>query len=280
MIHQLLFAPQLFILLFMKIFQKILKNRYGFTLVETLIAIAISTGAALIVYKVLGESQKGQIMVENRDDINQIHREIIGKFIDRSICTQTLKEGMSKGANEFSITKVINEKGTTIHSIPFKMGKITLNTLQVMAVDKLKNQAEILATYSHTIASRVITSQKRFRLELSFKEDQFESCVTRGTLGLDPKDACDLVVGSDISGMSYFYNGKCNFAKGACEQSGRVWSEELVKCNFSADDIEALRKEICSTLGFEYSPQTSKCLPGKALKDAFEEYTKKSQGQK
>ena len=264
----------------MKNLHKILKNHYGFTLVETLLAIGISTGAALIVYKVLGESQKGQTMVENRDDINQIHREIIGKFIDRSLCTQTLKVGMDKGSNEFPITKVINEKETTILSIPFQMGKITLNNLEVISVDKLKNQAEMQATYSHKIASRVITSQKRFRLELSFKEGQFESCVTRGTLGLDPKDACDLVVGSDNSGVSYFYNGKCNFAKGACEQSGRVWNEELVKCNFSDDDLEALRKEICSTLGFEYSPETSQCLPGKALMDAVEEYTKRSQGDK
>ena len=279
-IHRLLFAPPLFILFLMTILQKILKNHYGFTLVETLLAIGISTGAALIVYKVLGESQKGQIMVENRDDINQIHREIIGKFTDRSICSQTLKEGMSKDLPEFSLSKIVNDKETIILSIPFQMGKITLKNLDVVAVDKLKNQAEILAVYSHTIASKPITSQKRFRLELSFKDGQFESCVTRGSLGLDPKDACDLVVGSDALGASYFYNGKCNFAKGACEQSGRVWNEELVKCNFSADDIEALRKEICSTLGFEYSPQTSQCLPGKVLMDAVEEYTKKSQGQK
>lgn len=255
----------------------LLKNSSGFTLVETMLAIAISTGAALIVYKVLGESQKGQIMVENRDDINQIHREIIGKFTDRLACNYTLFVGMTENAESFPITKIQNDQNETVLTIPHKFSKITLTELKVSSIDKIKNVAEVQAIYSHTVAAKTITSQKNFRLELSFKDKQFEGCITRGTLGLDPKDACDLVVGSDLNGQSYFYNGKCNFAKGACQQSGRVWNEELMKCNFSEDDLEALRREICQTLGFEYSPQTSRCLPGQDLLNAVEEYKKLNQ---
>lgn len=260
----------------MNLIKKLLLNRYGFTLVETLLAIGISTGAALIVYKVLGESQKGQLIVENRDDINQIHREIVGKFTDRSTCTQTLSEGLSKDLLTFHITKIVNDKNITVLTVPFQMSKITISELKVLNVDKLKNQAEIEVSYSYTVAAKTKTTPKRFRIELSYKDNKFEGCITRGTLGLDPKDACDLVVGSDATGGSYFYNGKCNFAKGACEQSGRVWNEEDLKCNFSADDIEALRTEICSTLGFTYSAETSMCMPSKALLDAAEEYTKKA----
>jgi prepilin-type N-terminal cleavage/methylation domain-containing protein len=46
----------------------------GFSLVETIVAIAISTGTALAVYKFIGESQKGQVIVENRDEINRIRQ--------------------------------------------------------------------------------------------------------------------------------------------------------------------------------------------------------------
>lgn len=249
-------------------------HQAGFTLVETLLAIGISTGAAMIVYKVLGESQKGQIMVENRDDINQFHREIIGKFTDRVTCTLTLKKDIEKGLDNFPIKKIVKVNDTTLLEIPYKQGKITLSELNVVSVDKEKNVALIDAKYLHTIAAKTITAQKQFRLELSYKDNAFEGCIARGTLGLDPKDACDLVVGSDAQGSSYFYNGKCNFAEAACEQSGRVWNVEGMKCNFSEDDLEALRKEICTTIGYEYSPETNMCLPSQALLDMIENLKK------
>ena len=256
-------------------FKKLLRSSLGFSLLETMIAIGISTGTALVIFKVLGESQKGQIMVENRDDINQFHREIIGKFTNRSTCTNTLATGILKGDKTFPISKIINEQNTAVITIPLQLGKISLTELKVTSVDKQKNEAEVKAIYNHTIAAKTITSQKNFRVELSFKDNIFEGCVSRGTLGLDPKDACDLVVGNDKDEKSYFYNGICNFAKGACEQSGRVWDETSLKCTFSENDLESLRKEICSTLGFLYSPESSKCLPSQELVDAVEEYKKK-----
>jgi type II secretory pathway pseudopilin PulG len=252
----------------MNLLKKLFRNPYGFTLVETMLAIGISTGAALIVYKVLGESQKGQAIVETKDDINQIHRELVGKFTDRFTCTHTLAEGMNQNLETFPITKIMNEKNIIVLNVPFKMSKITIAELKVASVDKLKNQATVEINYSYNVGNQTKVSKKQFRIELSYKDNKFEGCVTRGTLGLDPKDACDLVVGTDATGKSYFYNGKCNFAKGACEQSGRVWNDIDLKCNFSEDDIEALRTEICSTLGFTYSPGNAVCMPSQALIDA------------
>jgi prepilin-type N-terminal cleavage/methylation domain-containing protein len=239
------------------------KNNKGFSLVETLIAIGISSGAALMVYKILGESQKGQIMVENRDDINQFHREIIGKFTDRTVCTKTLMPDMTKGLKEFPITEILNEQNKPVVTVPLQQEK---------------NQALVKATYNHTIAAKQLTSDKAFNIDLSYKDNAFEGCVTRGSLGLDPKDACDLVVGLNVVGKSYYFNGKCNFAQGACEQSGRVWDTENLKCHFSEDDLEALRKEICQTLGFGYSPETSKCLPTQEMIDAVKALKNKENG--
>jgi hypothetical protein len=256
----------------MNTFKKIASGNLGFTLVETLLAISISTGAALVVYKVLGESQKGQLIVENRDDVNQIHREIIGKFTDRFTCTQTLIEGINKQLNTFPLSKVLNENNIAVITVPHNVGKITLTDLQVSHVDKLKNEAEIQASYTYIVAAKTITSHKKFRVEMSFKDSVFEGCISRGTLGIDPKDACDLVVGHNDNGSSYFFNGKCNFAQASCEQSGRVWNKEALKCNFSNDDLESLRNEICSTLGFKYSPETSMCLPSQELLNAVNEY--------
>lgn len=260
--------------------RKLFPNNEGFSLIETILAIGISTGTALIIFKVLGESQKGQIMVENRDDINQFHREIIGKFTNRAACTNTLSEGMLKGLDSFPLSKIINEENQPALIIPVTQGKISLTELKVVKVEKAKNEAQISATYNHTIANKTKASSKLFKVELSFKENIFEGCVSRGTLGLDPKDACDLVVGTDETGSSYFYNGKCNFARGACEQSGRVWSDELLKCNFSEEDLEALRKEICATLGFVYSAEKSMCLPSQELINEIEELKKKMGNEK
>ena len=131
-------------------------------------------------------------------------------------------------------------------------------------------QAEVEAVYTYVIAARPVTMKKNFRLEVSYVNGAFEGCVSRGNLGLDPKDACDLVVGQNRDGESYFYNGSCNFARAACEQSGRNWDEKQIKCHFSADDLEELRNQICETLGFDYSAKDSKCLPKQVHLDAIE----------
>ena len=254
------------------------KSQKGFTLVETLLAIGISTGAALIVYKVLGESQKGQVMVENRDDINQIHREVIGKFTDRFACTNTMNEGMKANLVTFPLKQIKNNENVETLKIPHTFGKITLSELKVLKVDRTKNLAELQASYSHKIGGKDFNTQKAFRLELSFLDGAFEGCITRGTLGLDPKDACDLVVGYDAKEQSYFYNGKCNFARAACEQSGRIWDDGALRCNFSEEDLEALRREICATHSLEYSEAEKKCMPSEELIKMVEEF--KSQYQK
>lgn len=254
-----------------------LKKQSGFTLVETLLAIGISTGAAMIVYKVLGESQKGQMMVENRDDINQIHREIVGKFTNRQACAYTLQAAILKKDPEFKLNQIFNDAGKEIIKIPHHYGKVKLDTLTVRNIDVSKNQAEIAADYSHVVAGKENKTEKMFRVELSFNRDKvFDGCISRGTLGLDPKEACDLVVGYNHEGGSYFFNGKCNFPQAACEQSQRVWNTEQQKCNFSEEDLEALRREICQTLSFEYSPETSRCLPSQELIKAAEEFYKKN----
>lgn len=248
-----------------------IRSNKGFSLVETMLAIGISTGTALLVYKVLGDSQKGQMMLENRDDMNQVHREIIGKFTDRNNCTATLSDGMNKGEPQFKIPAIKNKEAIDTLKIPATFGKISLADLEVRSVDRIKRTAELAATYSHTLAGKENTTTKLIRVDLSYGADgKFEGCVTRGSLALDPKDACDLVVGLDANNESYFYNGKCNFARGACEQSNRSWNEAELKCNFSEEDLEALRQQICETLYYKYSSEQKKCLPTDEMIEAVQ----------
>lgn len=255
------------------------KNKDGFGLVETMIAIGISTATALVVYKVIGESQKGQVIVENRDEINQIHREVIGKFTDRSICTPTLATGISKVQNAFPINEILNLKGASLLKLPFKRGKVSITAMEVSKIEKEKNQAEIIATYSSGVAGKISEFKKSFVVELSFKENEFEGCMTRGTLGIDAKDACDLVVGQPLSGESYFYNGKCNFAQAACEQSGRNWNEEKLKCDFSEDDLLAMRRETCDLFNMKFSEEEKKCLANEEMMNAFTEIKRMMEAQ-
>lgn len=242
-----------------------------------MLAIGISTGAALIVYKVLGESQKGQVMVENRDDINQIHREVVAKFTDRFACTHTLSKGMNENLEKFPLEIIKNQDNVETLKIPHQFGRIKISELKVLKVERAKNMAELEASYNHKVGGKDFTTQKRFRLELSYKEGAFDGCITKGTLGIDPKDACDLVVGYDASEKSYFYNGKCNFARAVCEQTGREWEEEKLRCKFSEDDLETLRREICATHSLDYNPDEKKCMPSQELIKFVEEFKKQHQ---
>ena len=250
------------------------KNKFGFGLIETMLAIGISTATALVVYKVIGESQKGQVIVENRDEINQLHREIIGKFTDRSICSPTLENVISNGQGPFPLIEILNINGASLLKIPFKRGKISITEMEVSKIEKNKNQAEIVATYNSGVAGKISEFKKTFVVELSFNENKFEGCMARGTLGIDAKDACDLVVGQPLSVDSYFYNGKCNFAKAACEQSGRIWNEDKMKCNFSDDDLLTMRRETCDLFNMKFSEEDKKCLASEEMMNAFSEIKK------
>jgi prepilin-type N-terminal cleavage/methylation domain-containing protein len=247
----------------------------GFSLVETMVAIAISTGTALAVYKFIGESQKGQVIVENRDEINQIHREVVGKFTDRGICTRTLSPYFAQNKKApFRITEIVNSNGFSSLVFPHKRGRVSIFAMAVSKVEKDKNQAQIMAIYKSGVAGKITEFKKVFTIELSYKGDQFEGCITRGNLGLDPKDACDLVVGLPDSGESYFYNGKCHFAKAACEQSGRTWNEQKLKCDFSDEDLKAMRRETCDLFNMRFAENERKCIASEQMVNAFNEMKK------
>jgi prepilin-type N-terminal cleavage/methylation domain-containing protein len=247
------------------------KHHNGFSLVEILLAIAISTGTALLVYKVLGDSQRGQVVVENRDEINQLHREVVGKLTNRFVCTATLFPHMKdKKPAPFNIAEFKNATDS-IMKFPYSRGRVTLNSLMISKIEESKNQAEVLASYSFKVSGNTSEFKKIFILELSFKDKNFEGCITRGTLGIDPKEACDVVIGPPKWGESYFYNGKCNFAQAACEQTGRKWSKTLQKCDFSEDDLMAIRKEICDLFDMNFSADMKKCIATESMINAFNE---------
>jgi hypothetical protein len=237
-----------------------------------MVAIAISTGTALAVYKFIGESQKGQVIVENRDEINQIHREVVGKFTDRGICTKTLSPYFAKNLKvPFGITQIVNSNGVTSLVFPHQRGRISIFALIVSKIEKEKNQAQIMAIYKSGVAGKISELKKVFTIELSYKGDQFEGCITRGNLGIDPKDACDLFVGLPDSGESYFYNGKCHFAKAACEQSGRSWNEQRLKCDFSDEDLLTMRRETCDLFNMKFAEDERKCIASEQMVNAFNE---------
>jgi hypothetical protein len=248
---------------------RFLKYDNGFSLVETLFAIAISTATALLVYKVIGDSHRGQVVVENRDEINQLHREVVGKLTNRFVCTASLLPLMTAKKTAPFIIPEFKNATESLMKFPYSRGRVTLNSLVISKIEENKNQAEVLASYSFKVSGNASEFKKIFMIELSYKDKNFEGCITRGTLGVDPKEACDLVVGPPKWGESYFYNGKCNFAQAACEQTGRKWSKALQKCDFSDDDLQAIRKEICDLFDMNFSTEMKKCMATESMIKAF-----------
>lgn len=271
------------------------KNVLGFTLIETMIALAISTGAILATYQVIQNSQKRLNFVESRDEVTQVHREIMGLLTNRYTCSKSLVDVIAMEELPKPVGNLINENGNIIWEFPKKIDRVEVKTLRVTRVDA--SLAELEAEYAFKIAGKEEIMTRSFRIELEREKGIVVSCISRGTLGIDPKEACDLAVGYDDKGQSYYQNGKCNFThatcdhiagtgfyqdekcnfpKASCEQSGRVWDEVNKKCSFSEEDLEALRKEICFTIGYgEYDSGTQRCMPSKEMLEAVEKLLKK-----
>jgi prepilin-type N-terminal cleavage/methylation domain-containing protein len=244
----------------------LLKQR-GFSLVEILIAIAISSATALLIFKVLEESHTGLRTAENREAVNQMHREIVARFSDRGICTHTLVPGVAGAQEEFQIPRLLNDKNEPVLTVPFTQGPVTLGNLMARNFTPQTRRAEIVATYTYRMKAKATTITRIFQAELSYRDDLFVGCVARGSAVMDPQEACDLVIGHDAEGKSYFYDGLCHFGRASCEQSGRSWNQSFQRCDFSEEDIEALRQMICQTLGFNYNG--SMCVPTQAHIDAI-----------
>src|SRR5690606_675300 len=115
---------------------------------------------------------------------------------------------------------IVSQNGSEILTIPTQINKINVNSMEVVKVKE--EMAEINMGYTYKIAGKETQVERNFRIEIERKENEVASCISRGTLGLDPKEACDLVVGYNEEGSSYYENGRCRFAKASCEQSGRV----------------------------------------------------------
>jgi hypothetical protein len=244
----------------------------GFGLAESMIALAISGGAALVIYKMIDESAKSQRLLENKDEVQFFAREIINKLGDRQACYHTLRDGFYAHKFPIMLENLRDRSNNISYKIPFaKSHLVQLKSISIEKIDVEKRVGYGTLKFSHKVQGKEFLVNKKFDLEFDFGETgEFTGCVSSsGTVNMDPKEACDMVLGFDPEGNSYFQNTQCQYARAACEHMGRNWIELEKKCSWSDKEKREIREELCLALDFQYNPSRNACEVSPELLQKF-----------
>jgi hypothetical protein len=235
---------------------------FGFGLAESMVALAISGGAALVIYRMMDEGAKNQRLLENKDEVQFFAREIINKLGDRQACYHTFRDGVYSNKFPFKLEVLRDRTNNVTYKIPFKKSnRIALTSISFEKLDIKTNTGHAIVSFSHKVQGKEFIVNKKLDLELDFAESgEFTGCVSSsGTVNMDPKEACDMVLGFDPEGNSYFQNTQCQYARAACEHMGRDWNELEKKCSWSEKEKRQIREELCLALDFQYNPEKNSC---------------------
>jgi hypothetical protein len=234
----------------------------GFGLAESMVALAISGGAALVIYKMIDEGTKNQRLLENKDEVQFFAREIINKLGDRQSCYNTLRDGYYAMKFPFFLDNIRDRLNNVSYKIPFtKSHLIQLKSISIEQIDIEKRVGHGILKFGHKVQGKEFLVNKKFDLEFDFGENgEFTGCVTSsGTVNMDPKEACDMVLGFDPEGNSYFQNTQCQYARAACQQMGRNWNDVEKKCTWSDQEKKQIREELCMALDLQYNQAKNAC---------------------
>lgn len=286
----------------------------GFSMVEMMIAVGLASGVALTVMKITEMSSTAQKQTEIKDEIHQLYGEVTGILADRLACKNTLshilekveieKIKQSKTAFEIKeITELKDKENSTTYLLPIKRHGANLIKIEVKNLNLEHKSIDLNLTFKFRREQSELVRHKLIRILLEIENDKITSCVSStGHLSIDPKEACDYLLGLDSEGLSYFTNAECDFPRAVCEKQNKKW--ESGKCLFSEDEILQVRKEVClsllgktelldqyfvngfcqiqkfncDSLGWDYNEGVGKCEPNESFKQEVDKFEKLLKG--
>lgn len=219
------------------------KNDNGFSLPELMMAAALLGALSLGVMKLSQNGVEGVKRIESGSQIEEIRKEILGHLSNREACLKTFALFQNFSDVVAGTTKVIPSIRDRNNNVRFSAGQIfpggaKLTSIEVKGYSAVNSTAGLYLNFEYNLNSQK-KMEKNKRLDLQLELDSSKmllSCVAMaGVQNIDPKQLCDIVVGFDSTGASYFNSGECQFPRASCEKIGGVWDTDNNKCELSDD---------------------------------------------
>lgn len=113
--------------------KNLFKNKFGFGLVEVLMAAGIAGGIALTVAKLSQDANKVTKSTEANNEINMMMNDVAYIFSDKTNCLATIPPGTNtNGASILTVDRVINGAERTIYQTGVKYGNGTFSISSII----------------------------------------------------------------------------------------------------------------------------------------------------
>ncbi len=218
---------------------KLLKSQQGSSLVQVIIAFGLMSVLSLAITKMNTENLKANKRVEYKGEIESLNREIISFMSDAEACNNTFGGlgadlSLLKINGTMSLVEIKDKNDIAKFSTSTKRMGVSINSITVTAFDVATDSASLDVLYGYRLGKVDMERVRKTSLSFTFNSTNtniLERCISRsGIKNIDPKQVCDMVVGLDVDGISYFVGGICLFQRAACEGAGKFYNELLDIC--------------------------------------------------
>ena len=249
----------------------------GFSLPELMMAAAILGGLSLGFMKLTQNGVESSKRVESGSQIDQIKNEVLGILSNRQACEKTffLHQDFTdvKGGGIKAISSIKDKNNMVRFSVGQTFsGGTKLQSIEVKNFNASTVTASLVLNFKYNLNSQhEIQKVKLVDLQLELDSSNLLlNCVAMaGVQNIDPRQICDMVVGFDSLGISYFRSGACQFAVASCEKVGGVWDTGTNKCVIDSE-LEELACKMANK--FYDKDKTPKCQNSLGGYKAFPRY--------
>lgn len=126
--------------------KKILKNKFGFSMVEVMIATGISAGIGLMVANILTNSQNQKKKIEVKSDLNVIHGEIKALLANQTSCTTAIQfalEGTTDPNTVNASNNLPSPPRQAVNLEALSLGTVQEQPVAIFACDNLREKSTI-----------------------------------------------------------------------------------------------------------------------------------------
>lgn len=170
--------------------RRLLNSQNGFTLLQSLVAVALTSGAALMGARVLETLNQGQKMVEKRGAINAVMNEIQTHLQSKAVCAANLNNallnkphnGLSNYDSNFlsvSVDEFYGAQGRVVISKNDTVGTQELFGIQDIQIRLNKVSAASDAAYTHSAAGQVLVTFQTCRKGLKTCENSKKLSINK-----------------------------------------------------------------------------------------------------
>ena len=238
--------------------KNLLINQKGVSLVQVMMAFGLMSVLGLAVMRMNETNMKESKRVELKGELDNVHREVMSYLSNDVACSYTLggvgtNLSSLKTTGTMSISSVKDVNNNNKFTDTFNRMGVKITDFQFVNFNSADNTATLNIQYQYRVGKKNLNRTRPVTVNFEFDDanpDNLKRCLARGGVtNIDPKQICDLVVGLDSGGDSYFDGATCNFPRASCERTGGIWNGIDNFCEPGDAQKLKIRQQACEAEG-------------------------------